>query len=104
MAKHDFSRLFDQYPIIIEQLPYVFTSHQFILKLAQQNQNLYIEALYAYRYNEDGETHTPFMTVHGILAKELNYITEMIEIVRNDAPSKDLFGHPSKCALWRKLN
>jgi len=103
MAKYDFSLLFDQYPTIIEQLPNIFTSHQFILKLAQQNQNRYIEALNAYRSNDDGEAHAPFMTVHGILAKRLNSYPELIEIIRNDAPSKDIFGHPSKCALWRKL-
>jgi len=104
MAKYDFSSLFDQYPIIIEQMPGIFTSHEFILKLAQQNQARYVEALYAYRYNDDGEPLAPFRTVHGILAKELRSFSKLVEIVRKDASSKDIFGNSSKCALWKKVN
>ena len=47
--EHDFSELFAQYPAIIEQMPGTFKSHEFILKLAHQNQRLYIEALCSYR-------------------------------------------------------
>ncbi len=49
MTNHDFSQLYAQYPTIIEQMSPEFTAHQFILRLAQANQSLYIEALYDYR-------------------------------------------------------
>ena len=49
MANFDFSIFDEQYPIIIRQMPPVFGSHQFILELAQQNQAMYVRALYEYR-------------------------------------------------------
>jgi hypothetical protein len=44
MTEHDFSQLYEQYPTIIQQMDDTFTSHEFILKLAQQNQTQYVEA------------------------------------------------------------
>ena len=67
MTEHDFSALFDEYDQIIDQMPAIFTSHQFILRLVQQNQALYIDALGSYR-----GVPAPFRTVHGILARHLN--------------------------------
>ena len=104
MTEHDFEQLFAQYPAIIKQMQNIFTSHDFILALAQKNQKLYVEALHNYRNSEYMGTPAPFRTVHGILAKELNSFPELVEIVRTDASSKDIFGHPSKCALWTKVN
>jgi hypothetical protein len=40
-------------------MPETFTSHQFILRLAQQHQALYIDALHSYR-----DTAAPFKHVH----------------------------------------
>jgi len=45
MPEHDFSNIYAQYPDIIAQMPEAFTSHQFILELARQNQTINIEAL-----------------------------------------------------------
>lgn len=104
MTEHDFDQLFEQYPNIIEQMPNLFTSHEFILALAQKNQTLYIEALYAYRYSEHRGTPAPFRTVHGILAKELSSFSELVEIVRKDVTSKDIFRRSSISALWKKAN
>lgn len=49
MTEHDFSQLYEQYPTIIEQMEDEFTSHKFILKLAQQNQTQYVVKLFAIR-------------------------------------------------------
>jgi hypothetical protein len=100
MSTHDFSRLYDEYPAIIAMMPATFTRYQFIRKLSQQYQKLYIEALYSYR---DTEHETPFMTVHGILAKRLVQHPELVTLLRRDAPSKDIFGESNECAEWAKV-
>jgi hypothetical protein len=95
---HDFSALKDCYRETIEAMPATFTSHQFILRLAQQHQALYIEALYDCR----GEP-APFRTVHSALARHLHAYSELIGLVRDDALSTNIFGQPDRCAQWRKL-
>jgi hypothetical protein len=49
MALHDFTYLFEHYPEIIGDMPQIFKSHDFIIKLAQSYQVEYVEALYSYR-------------------------------------------------------
>jgi len=102
MARHDFSALFEQYPAVIGRMPTIFTSHEFILCLAQQNQTLYIEALFSYRDATYRGTPAPFMFVHRILAKHLNSYPDLLEQVRPDAPSTNIFGHSNGCAEWMK--
>lgn len=98
MPKHHFSALVAHYPKIIQEMPGTFTSHQFILTLAQNYQRLYIEALYSYR-----DEPAPFRIVHGILAKRLHDFPRQIELIRPDAPSTNIFGQSNQCAEWRKL-
>ena len=78
MPKHDFSPLFDHYPALIAQMPKIFTSHQFILRLAQQHQVPYIEALYSYRDSPHRGKPAPFRTVHRILSQHLNAYSELV--------------------------
>ena len=104
MTEHDFSLLYEQYPTIIEQMEDTFTSHEFILKLAQQNQTQYVEALYTYRDNEHRGTPAPFRVVHMILAQHLSSLTSLIEKLPNDSTSKDIFRRDNKCAVWRKVS
>ena len=99
MAIHNFDTLFAQYPMIIAEMPDEFTSHEFILRLAQQNQALYIEALYSYR---NRKREAPFMTVHGILAKQLQTYPHLIREI-DYVPSIDIFGQSNKCAQWQKV-
>ena len=103
MAEHDFSDLYDQYPHIIAQMPEIFTSHQFILELARQNQTLYIEALYSYRKHVHRGVPAPFLMVHGILAQHLLNYPALIEQIRKDATSKNIFGQDNTCSEWIKL-
>lgn len=77
-------------------MPETFTSHQFIQSLAQQNQVLYIKALYAYR-----NTSAPFRTVHSILARHLHGYRERVTNL-GDVQSEDIFGQATECAEWQK--
>lgn len=98
MPKYDFSDLSAHYSEIIEDMSDTFTSHQFILRLAQQHQRLYIKALHSYH-----DEPAPFRTVHSILARHLHAYPRLIELVRPDAPSTNIFGQSSQCAEWRRL-
>ena len=103
MPRHDFSNLLAHYPEIIEDMPDAFTSHEFILKLAQRHQKLYIEALHAYRDVTHQRAQAPFRIVHGILAKRLHDFDKMVVEDGIAYGSEDIFGNPQQCAKWRKL-
>ena len=103
MAKFDFSKLYAQYPTIIAQMGGHFTSHEFILELARQNQVAYIEALHAYRRNLRKGKPAPFMIVHGILARRLASYPRLIMEVNPGVPSRDIFGQDNAASLWRKV-
>jgi hypothetical protein len=102
MPEHDFSALFDQYPAVIAQMQKIFTSHQFILRLAQQHQVLYIEALHSYRTSLHRGKPAPFRTVHQILAQHLRAYPEVVKLMGN-VPSVNIFGQAGDCAQWKKL-
>lgn len=102
MAEYDFSELYRQYPTTIERMDEVFTSHEFILRLAQQNQAAYVEALYHYRDTIHRGAAAPFMVVHGILSKRLRVHPEFVSHV-GDVNSINIFGEPDECAQWRKV-
>ena len=97
MPRHNFRALFNQYPDVIAHMPAVFTSHQFILRLAQENQALYIKALYSFR----DET-APFKFVHGILARHLHAFKPDVRRI-GKARSVDIFGKAQGCAKWKKV-
>ena len=101
MSNHDFTQLFARYPDLIAQMPETFTSHDFIKALSQQNQALYIEALYSYRDSLYKGIPAPFMVTHSILAKQLVNYPELVQYT-HDVPSVDLFGQAGDCAEWRK--
>ena len=100
MPKHEFKPLYDQYRAVIAQMPAVFSSHQFISRLAQQNQALYIEALHSYRDSRHRGRITPFRVVHQILSTYLNQCPQVRRVGK--VMSTDIFGQPNTCAQWRK--
>ena len=101
MANHNFSELYDQYPGSIAQMPEVFTSHEFILALAHQNQRLYIEALYSHRDYLHRGGNAPFLVVHRVLSQRLSDLPELVEHI-GTVPSRDIFGHSNNCAQWQR--
>jgi hypothetical protein len=102
MSDYDLSSLYEQYPIIIAQMDEVFTSHEFTLRLAQQNQAAYVGALYHYRDTIQRGATVPFMVVHGILAKRLGTHSDLIAN-EGHVNSTNIFGEPDECSQWRKV-
>ncbi|MBA7491341.1 hypothetical protein ES702_01886 [subsurface metagenome] len=101
MSEHDFSPLFESYHSIIVRMPDEFSSHQFILRLAQEKQTEYVEALYSYRHAQRQGTPTPFLIVHGVLAQHLCNLPRLVTKI-GQVDSTDIFGQTNGCALWRK--
>ena len=97
MSQYDFTALENVYPQIIAAMPDPFTSHKFILALAQRHPRLYIDALSAYSAAL-ALPHNPFQVVHGQLAERLRRFAEYV----NHVQSTDIFGQSNTCALWRK--
>ena len=88
--------LYAQYPVIIAQMPAVFTSHEFILRLAQQHQADYIEALHVYRADE------PFRKLHGLLARRLRQHRALVIQIADAPSSLNIFNEPQICARWQR--
>ena len=102
MVQHDFTILFAAYPKVITSLPSEFTSHEFVLRLAQCEQVAYIDSLHAYRHSHHGSNPAPFKAVHAILAKHLREHPTLATFMKN-VRSKDIFGQTSACARWKTL-
>jgi hypothetical protein len=90
MTQHNFKELYDQYERTIKQMKSEFTSHEFILLLAQQNQVAYVQALNAYCDRSDS-----FRVVHGLLSKYLYHYKSVIKHMGNK-DSDNIFW-----ATWR---
>lgn len=103
MAKPNLKELFSKYPEIIEEMKDVFTSHEFILKLASKYQVLYIDALHKYAFKEgDTISNAPFKDLHGKLATELLNYPKYIQKKPIKITSKNIFRNSGKSAEWRK--
>ena len=98
MAKEAFERLEDLFPKIAKLIPKdKFDSHDFILKLAQKHQKLYVQLLFIYKDNNQ-----PFQSVHKEIAKRLKKHRDLVEHI-GDHYSKNIFGLQNKVAVWRKV-
>jgi hypothetical protein len=88
-------QLYGHYEGIIAEMPEQFTSHEFILRLAQQHQGEYIQALNHYR-----AATAPFRTVHGILAERLHQHPTLVRKIGMVTDDPDIFRNPAPCAIW----
>lgn len=101
---HDFSALEDKFKEIVQLMPDTFDSHEFILALARKYQVDYINALYAYKDYVNRESPAPFQAVHGAIIQKLAKRTDLVKLISNDKPSKDIFGRSQNCGEWEKVN
>jgi hypothetical protein len=84
---------------VIEQTEEEFTSHEFIEKLSQMEQTIYVQLLSA--YNEKGQ---PFQSVHSVIAKRLkNNWKHLVHDVDTDTKSENIFGNYNSAAVWHKV-
>ena len=95
--------LYAHYPQVIQEMDTEFTSHRFILKLAQRYQTEYIEALYHYRENPTSEHPTPFKIVHGFIAKHLLAHPDLVTHIGEVDSSEDIFTNENRCANWQRV-
>ena len=96
MPTHEFEALEALFDEIVAIMPKQFDSHEFILRLAQQHQQPYVEALAAY-----ATTGRPFQIVHGKIARRLMKRPDLVtKIGEHDSP--DIFGQVCSVAIWRK--
>jgi hypothetical protein len=103
MASYDFSELESRFPEIVQKMPDTFDSHEFILALAQQNQDEYVKALCDYTgYLFRGKP-APFQAVHRVIIQKLAKHSELVSLIRDDKPSRDIFGKSHHCGEWQKV-
>ena len=84
------------FPEIVQLMNDYFDSHDFILKLAQAQQRLYVAALAAYVDKDH-----PFQIVHGEIARRLLRHPELVSKV-GEHTSADIFGQTSSATVWCK--
>jgi hypothetical protein len=76
-----------------------FTTHEFLLRLAYDNQPEYVAGLAAC-----ADRGKPFRDLHHALVKRLKKLDgKLIKLRKESYPSRDIFGTPSHSGLWRKL-
>lgn len=96
-----FATLEENIPRVIELMPSGgFDTHDFILKLAHENQRAYIGALCG------SDSATPFQDVHSAIGKSLmRHSLESGSRIQQTDPnssSPNIFGEVSSCSEWEK--
>jgi hypothetical protein len=97
MTLPHFQALYNHYPAVIALMNQEFTSHEFILRLFQQHQGDFINALHAYR-----DADAPMRQVTGQLSKQLHEFSDLVRHT-GDTESHDIFCDPSRCATWGRV-
>ena len=91
--------LTQHFPEIIAEMPNRFSSHEFIRKLAQRHQPLYVQVLAKYIHQPQV---SPFQIAHGVLAKKLYSFDTLIRKI-GEEPSENIFGEISTASVWGKI-
>ncbi len=93
----EFASLEAVYEKVIALMPNKFDSHEFILKLAQEYQQLYVQALVEYVDSE-----SPFQAVHSQIAMRLLKFPNLVTSV-GEHISRDILLQESTATLWEKV-
>jgi hypothetical protein len=97
------AELFDQlegyYRDVIIQMEDKFTSHEFIEKLSQAQQELYGQLLSEYTANGQ-----PFRSVHSVIARRLSMNWgHLVHYMGTEPNSENVFGNYNGAAIWHKV-
>jgi hypothetical protein len=93
-----FDKLEEIYPNIINMMPDdLFNTHEFMLKLVQNYQELYVQALMEYSQNEQ-----PSLIVIEQIAKALKERKDLITYVRSE-PVENVFEQKQDFEVWQKV-
>ena len=96
MAETVFDPLEKEFAGVVAKMDIYFDSHDFILRLAQAQQRLYVSALAAYVDHD-----YPFQIVHGEIARRLLNHPELVTKVGENI-SEVIFHQKSSATVWRK--
>jgi hypothetical protein len=97
MSKDSFEQLEDKFEEIVNLMHDEFDSHEFILKLAQEHQRLYVQALVEYVKDD-----RPFQIVHGQIANRLLKFPSLVTKI-GEHNSRDIFQQKNSATKWRKV-
>ena len=87
------------FPDVIAKMRRRFTFHKFVRLLAHQHQREYIDSLANYKYKK-----APFQALHRELEQRLHSGKYGIKLIEPKKRSTDIFGKPSHCGEWEKVN
>jgi len=96
MPEPTLEALEEKFSEVAAKMDRYFNSHDFILKLAQMHQRLYVAALAAYLDKE-----YPFQIVHGEIARRLLSHPELAVKIGEDT-SEDIFRQKNSATVWRR--
>jgi hypothetical protein len=97
MSANEYESLESFYEQVIDRMPNRFDTHEFIIKIAQEHQQLYAKALVEHVASEK-----PFQIVHSQIAMRLLKYPNLISRV-GEHISRDIFLQENIATLWQKV-
>ena len=98
MPESVFDKLEEIYPKIIDLIPgELFNTHQFMLKLVQEYQNLYVQMLIEYSQNDE-----PSLMVIEKIASRLKDREDLVTYVKSE-PIENIFEQKRDFEVWQKV-